>query len=203
MRAAIVECDLRACHQILHGAGAEHLARGREGAHARRDVHRDPPDLVLAQLDLTGVKSGADLDALAPQLVANLERAANSARRPVERREYAVAGRAVELAAMVVELGADDRVMSVKDRAPAMITQLHGPIGGSDHVREEHGREDAICVACRPRPGDELLDRVEQGAGLTQIDEPIRSRQLDELCSSDVLSEVAAMVDREEPESRR
>src|SRR6266542_38486 len=146
VRATIVEGDLGAGDQILHRAGAEHLAGRRERAHACRDVHRDAADLALAQLDLAGV-----------QLVANAEGAADAPGWSVECRENSVARGAVELAAVLLELRAHHRVMGIEHGAPASVAELHRPVGRSDHVREEHRREHAVRIARGARPCYELF----------------------------------------------
>src|SRR6266542_1977821 len=173
VRATIVEGDLGAGDQILHRAGAEHLAGRRERAHACRDVHRDAADLALAQLDLAGVQSGADVDALTPQLVANAEGAADAPGWSVECRENSVARGAVELAAVLLELRAHQRVMGIEHGAPASVAELHRPVGRSDHVREEHRREHAVRIARGARPCYELFYRVEQRPRITEVDEAV------------------------------
>src|SRR5439155_12325153 len=124
VRASIVERDVRAGHQIFHGARTQHLASGCESAHARGDVHGDATDLALAQLDLPGVKSGADLDALTPQLVANAEGAADATGRAVECREYPVARGPMELAAVLLELRANHGVMCIEHGTPAPVSEF-------------------------------------------------------------------------------
>ena len=63
MAAPRPEGDPRADDEIAHGPGGEHLARPGERRNPRRDVDGDAADVVADQLDLAGVKAGADLDA--------------------------------------------------------------------------------------------------------------------------------------------
>ena len=61
--AAVIKPNPRPGNEILDGAGDEHLPRGGEGSDARRDVDRDPPDVLLHQLDLAAMEADAHLQA--------------------------------------------------------------------------------------------------------------------------------------------
>ena len=65
VQAPVAELDSRAGHQILDGAGYQNLSRHRHGHDPGGDVNSDAAHTVsaLAQLDLSGVQPGADLDA--------------------------------------------------------------------------------------------------------------------------------------------
>ena len=72
----------------------------------------------------------------------------------------------MELAAVVVELGADDRIVRIEDAPPAMVAELGRAVSGPHHVRQKDSREDAIRSAGRAHARHELFDRVEQLLGL-------------------------------------
>ena len=101
--AAVVEVDAGAGDEILDGARDEHLARPGLRGDARADVDGDAGDLVVAELALARVQPGADVEAeLAHRVARSRARSGSRARRAVEGREEAVAGR--------VDLAAADRV---------------------------------------------------------------------------------------------
>ena len=61
MRAAVLEDDPRAGHQIFDGARGENLTGTRETSDARADVDGNPSDVVAHSLALSGVDAGSDL----------------------------------------------------------------------------------------------------------------------------------------------
>ena len=86
-----------------------------------------------------------------------------AARRPVERREEAVAGGVDLVAAERARArGATRRGAARAARASARSPSSPRALGRADDVGEEHGREHAVGLA-RPRPhaGEELLDLVD------------------------------------------
>src|SRR4051794_16768905 len=60
--AAVLEADARPGDEVPNGAGDEHLARTRERPDPRRDVHGDPADVVVDDLDFAGVESDPHLE---------------------------------------------------------------------------------------------------------------------------------------------
>src|SRR5262249_39540859 len=142
--AAVGEVDPGADDEVLDGAGDEHLTRLRERADARADVDREPADVIADRLALAGVQAGAQLEPQSLQLVANRERAADRARRTVERREEAVAKRLHRPAAVTHELVATERVVALEQRAPGAVTEPSGGGSRADDVGEEDGRKHAV-----------------------------------------------------------
>ena len=57
-----VKADVRADHEVAHGAGHEHLARLGEVGDPRADVDRHAGEVVAGELALAGVQAGADVD---------------------------------------------------------------------------------------------------------------------------------------------
>ena len=68
-------------------------------------------------------------------------------RAPVRRTcEEPVAGGVDLAAAKTVQLVADHGVVPVEQHAPLPVAQLHGAVGRTDDVGEQHGREHAVGV---------------------------------------------------------
>ena len=94
--------------------------------HACPDVHRDPCDLPVGELDLARVESRADVEAEGTHRLDDRLRAPYARAGPVECREEPVA-RCVDLAAIEArELAADGRVVLFDEIAPAPIAELGG-----------------------------------------------------------------------------
>ena len=66
---SIIELDPRACHQILHGGGREHLSRSSKGRCAGPDVDSDPADVISGEFDLSRMQSVTNLDSEGPNLL--------------------------------------------------------------------------------------------------------------------------------------
>src|SRR3990170_4996638 len=199
--AAVGKGDVEAGREGLDGLGGDHLAGPGLGHEPRGDVHGDAAYLTPAQLDLAGVDARADLDAGLAQHVADLEGAADGAPWPVERRQDAVAGGAVKAATVQGHALADDLVVLVEDLTPAAVAEPCGEVGRPDHVRDQDGRERAVDLGSAPGAGDELLDLVDQAVHVAEVDEPVGALELDQLGAFDVFGQVAAELDREEPET--
>ena len=60
MRAAILEVEARAGHQILDGAGDQCFIGAGQRRDTRGDVDRDAGDIIAMKLDLSGVQPGAN-----------------------------------------------------------------------------------------------------------------------------------------------
>ena len=132
--------------EIPHGRRHQHLAGSGEGADPGTEVHGDAGDVVAAQLALTGVQAGADLEAEAvapPSPIAS--RTADGARRSVEHREEPVAGRfhrtatrrVISRRAMWSCRSSSARHCAVAERATRCSVEL-------DDVGEQHGREHPV-----------------------------------------------------------
>jgi len=87
--------------------------------------------------------------------VGNRACAPDSTHRSVERREEAVAGRVHLSAPKVVELSANERVVSGEKLVPGSIAKLRRARGRADDVGEQHGREDGLRFRLRPYFADE------------------------------------------------
>src|SRR5438874_7283695 len=110
MDSALTELDPRAGDQVGDRTGDENLAGRRGRRDARAGVHRDPADSALDQLDLAGMDTRTDLDPQLLQAIDDLERAADRAGGPVERREESVSGPVDLLSLKPVEALTDRRV---------------------------------------------------------------------------------------------
>jgi hypothetical protein len=111
MRAAVLEDDPRTGHQVFDRARGEDLAGTGQSSDTRADVHGKAADVVAHAFALPGVNAGSDLEAGLAETVPNRNRAADCARRPVERGEEPVTGRCDLLPAEMFELATHGRVM--------------------------------------------------------------------------------------------
>ena len=154
-----------------------------------------PRTFVAVELALAGVDARTDVDAELPQRVADRERAADGARRTVERGEEPVAGGVDLAAAKPLELAPNRGVVRAEELAPAAIAELHGPLRRADDVGEENRGEDAVGLRGGPRPGHELLDLVRERVDVTGGDPVVVTRQLDELRAGDSCGEIPPLLD--------
>jgi hypothetical protein len=53
-------------------------------------------------------------------------------------------------------------VVCLQELAPALVPQLHGPLGRPDDVGEKDCLEDTIDISLLARSGDELFNLVER-----------------------------------------
>jgi hypothetical protein len=91
-------------------------------------------------------------------------------------------------------------VVLVEQRSPARVAENLDLLGGANEVGRDNGGQNAVRDPCRPRPGEELLDLVEDlvgvdGDGDGDGDEVIVSREHDEPRTRNVPGEVAALLD--------
>ena len=77
---------------------------------------------------------------------------------------------------------------------PRAVAQFLCEHGGADHVGEQHGGENALLVRDPPCPGEELLNRAQQGLGVTGMEEMVVAGNPGECGAGDVLGEVAALL---------
>ena len=143
-RSTILELQTRARNEVAYGAGHEDLAGLRTCGDARADVHGDARNLPVRHLDLARVQSRSDLETKWPDRVHDRLRAADASRRPVERREEAVARR-IDLTPVVAhQLATDRSVMLLEEVTPATVTELGDELGRAREIREEDGRESSV-----------------------------------------------------------
>src|SRR5262249_30266672 len=132
------------CHQVLDGAGDEHLG-GRGGRYyPRPDVHGDAPYVVVRQFALARMKAGPDLDPERANLIADRAGAVDRTGGSIEGRQAAVPHRVGLSAPMPLEFSSDDPVVRVEERAPRTIAQCRGPPGRTHDIGEEDGGEDPV-----------------------------------------------------------
>src|SRR4051794_41718957 len=91
-RAAVLEVDARAGGEVADDARDQHLTWSGLRGDPRADVHADALDLVADDLHLAGVDAGAQLEPKVGHRRLRPLSARDRPRRPVERREQAVAG---------------------------------------------------------------------------------------------------------------
>src|SRR5437667_937302 len=195
MRAPIREGQSGSGDQVSHGARDQDLVRAGEAHDARPDVNGDRGDAGLHDVELSGVKARADSDTKLMDTLDNRERAADRAGWPVEDGKEAVASSIDLSAAKTSELAANEAVMVADEGAPSCIAQLNGPTGGLDHVREEHGRQDAGRFRAVAGASEEFLDLVQDGVGVADPCEMVDAGKLDESRARNALGEVAAAAD--------
>ena len=136
--ASIRELQARSHDEILHGARDEDLAAARGARDPGAEMHRQSFELRADDLDLTGVKALAHGELERAQGAAYRDRAAHRTRRPVERREKAIA-RVVDLSpAETGELRTDESVVLCEQRAPSLVADAREELGRSDEVREQN-----------------------------------------------------------------
>src|SRR5262249_37762654 len=137
--AALGEAEPGAGDKITHRACGEDLAWPGEVLHARPDDHGDSPELAGDDLALACVHPGADLDAEPAHGVADRERTAKRADRPIEGGVEPVACGVLLYAAMSRKLRAHQRMMSLEKVAPTAIADGCGLLRSPDDIGEEHG----------------------------------------------------------------
>src|SRR6185312_6241675 len=93
VHAAVYEADSGTDDQVLHGPRGEKLVGSREVADASCDDDAEAGDVVSAQLHLSGVEPGPDIEAqrLGPR--SDLLCACDGAGRAIERGQQSVTGR--------------------------------------------------------------------------------------------------------------
>src|SRR3954451_21005633 len=128
--AAELEVEPRADHRAVSRAGGEDLSRLGERGHPRGDVQRHPAHVVAADLALTRVESGAQLDA---QRLDTLDHCAGAAqrsrRRAVEDDQERVADRLDLLTVEPAEDLADGALLRGEQVAPAGVAETGGMSG--------------------------------------------------------------------------
>ena len=162
-RAERAESEVGARDEVSNGSCDDDLAIAGLSKGPSRDVNADPSDVVVAELDLTGVDRRTDRKPEVAEASIEAEGTSKSPRRRVEGGEDAVPSRLHEAAAEAFDLSARHSVMSIEEPAPSLIAE-RGCLRGRPHdVGEQHGRKDAIGILRRlPRshlvlsPGERL-----------------------------------------------
>jgi hypothetical protein len=139
VRAPIGKSDTGARDQIPHRAGHDNLIRFRERCHARADVYGEPDHIVVLELALAGVQSGAHLKTEAVNAIANRTSASNRARRPIEGRQQSVAGGIRLASTKSRQFLAHDPKPLLSQRTPARVADFGNELSRSDDVGEHHG----------------------------------------------------------------
>ena len=150
-----------------------------------------------AALDLSRVHPSPDLHPDRRHIADHGEGAPDGGHRPIEGREEPVPRRRHLPPAEPLELGAHQSVMLIEHVAPRAIPHLRGHRRRVDDVGEQQGREHAIGIGAGARPGQELLDLVEQRVDALREREMVGSRQLDEPRPLDRRGRLAGMLDRD------
>src|SRR5207247_179537 len=125
---------------------------------------------------------------------ADRARRANGARGAIERRQDTVAG-PIDLAPIVArDLAPYPLLIAQQQIAPPRVTERLDPLGRTDDVPEEDGREHAIGGNCRlPRAREETLDLREDRLRVAQIRNVVRALDLHVASPWDPVGEVLPM----------
>jgi len=118
---AVDERETRARDEIPHRPRDEHVVRSGEREDAGGDVDPDAGDLTAATLDLTGVKTGTDVQAERTHTLTKYERTADGAGGTVERREHPVARELWNLPAEARDLGPGKLIVRLEKLPPMRI----------------------------------------------------------------------------------
>src|SRR5215207_3967980 len=161
--AAVGEVDAGAGDEIADGTGDENLARVCDRGDARPDVHGDPGEVITAQLALTGVETGPNLE---PEIAGTGRDGlgtVDGATGSVESGQEAVARGLDLLPAEPVQLMTDRRVVRVQQLVPALVASGSGTRSRLHDVGEQHGLEHTVDLdrGLVAPTGEELLDGVE------------------------------------------
>jgi hypothetical protein len=148
-RAERAEREVGARDEVSNGSRDDDLAIAGLSKGPSRDVHADPSDVVVAELDLTGVDRRTNRQPDVAEASIEGEGTSKRPRGRVEGGEDAVPGKLPEAAAEAFDLGARHLVMSIQEPAPSLIAERGCLLGRPDDVGEQHGRKDAIGVLRR------------------------------------------------------
>ena len=138
----------------------------------------------------------AHVDAELAGAVPDRQRAADRARRAVERGQEAVAGRLDLATRKPLELTANHGVVRVEQIAPASVPELAHEVGGMDDVAEHDGRQDAIGVdATHAR--EEFLDLGDDRIAVADVRQMLVAGKLRVARARDVLGEIPSVTDED------
>jgi hypothetical protein len=93
LHSPVLQYDVRAHDQVPHGPGGQDLPRAWPRPSPRRDVHRDPTHVAVAQLDLAGVQPLPELKSDAAHFVSQRGRTADAPAGTVEGGQDPIASR--------------------------------------------------------------------------------------------------------------
>src|SRR5262249_48166693 len=181
MFAALLESQVGADGEVLHGSRDEDFAWLSEGAHPSTDVHRHSGDVAVLELALPRVQSGTHINAERLDAVANRAGALDRTGRTVEGREEPVPKGLHLPAAEALELAPCDPVVARSELAPPPVTEIRGAPRRVDDVGEEDCCEHAVAPPAPAVSGQELLDFIAdsidvadewQVVGFVQLDQP-------------------------------
>src|SRR5512132_1769271 len=122
-RAQRAERQVGARDQVSNGSRDHDLAIAGLSKDPSRDVHADPSDVVVTELDLTGVDRRTDHQPDVAQASSEAEGTSKRPRGRVEGGQDAVPGRLHQAAAEAFDLRACYSVMSIQKPAPFLIAQ--------------------------------------------------------------------------------
>jgi len=108
------------------------------------------------------MQAGTQVDPQRSQLIDDLERAPDAARRAVEGREEAVSDGLYLMSAEALKALSNRQVVPLEHVAPTAVTEVRYPPGGINDVGEEHGCQYAIGFPHGPSPGHEFFDLADQ-----------------------------------------
>ena len=169
MLSLVHELDTRACNQVLHRGGDQHLAWCGEGLDAGGDVHGQTGEVVAADLALAGVQSGSHLDAQFMCGLGDRCGAGDGPSGPVEARGEAVPGGVDLPPAESAQLLAHGAFVGIEGRAPSPVAEGGQVFGRGDDVGEEHRRQHAVDIDWWSLAGQELGDLLEDQRRFAQL----------------------------------
>jgi len=144
-------------------------------------VDGNPGNVRVGYLDLTGVEAGTDTQAKLADRVPNGAPTGDGTSGAVEGSQEPVAHGLDFSASEAFELTTHEMTMALKERAPALISELRRPTGRSGDVGEEHGSEHALCFGLGSCSGGKVADLVQGGVGVPQPVPVIAAFEFDKL----------------------
>jgi hypothetical protein len=171
--ASIIELDPRACHQILHGGGREHLSRSGKGRCAGLDVDRDPADVISGEFDLPGMQSATHLESEGPNPLGDRVGAADGPSGSVEGCQESVAHSVHFPAPEAVQLPPDQGIVIFQEATPLAVAELGSPLRGADDVREQDSGKHSVGLRAVANPGQELLHLIKDGILVADVGQVI------------------------------
>jgi hypothetical protein len=146
VRPTIDEGDLGPSHEVFDSPRDQHLAGACHRLHAGRDMHGEPAHIGAAPLDLAAVQSATDLDAQAPEPIAEREGTSDRSGGPIERSEQPISRGFHERASVSSNLPLGKPIVRIEDVSPTLIAELGGPLRRADDVGEQDRRQHTVRV---------------------------------------------------------
>src|ERR1700722_6779027 len=122
--------------KVSYRARHEYLPGARERRHARTDMNRYPPDVVVDLFALPPVKPRTTIKPVRAHFIDERGRAPDPGGRAVERNDKAVARRIGLTAAKPAYVAPDHGVMLVEQVTPALVADGHGLFCRLDDICE-------------------------------------------------------------------